>query len=95
MKAFIFVFDNSITQRQTVLDFLDTRLEVLNWYALFPNMIIIISETDASTLQALIRGVFPTIFFVVSQIIPGLNDGWLPKAAWDFINNPKSSGRWI
>ena len=78
----------------TVTGFLDTRPEVLNWLTLFPDMVLIVSVENTSKLSALMREQFPNFFFFISEIDPLKTDGWLPQVVWDFINAPKSSGRW-
>jgi hypothetical protein len=94
MKPYLFSFNATMGTRQQVLDFLDTLPQVLNWYAPLPESVIIISERGVSELQALIHNRYPMSYFIITEIPPGGNDGWLPKVAWDFINNPRSSGRW-
>jgi hypothetical protein len=57
-----------------------------------PGQVIIVSEHTCSDVSALIRGRFPNQVFMVSGIT-GI-DGWMTNEFWDFVNNPKSSGRW-
>ena len=94
MRPFLLAFNDSVVARQVVLDFLDTRPEVLNWYTALQGGVFIISDANAQTLAALVRQAFPYLFFVITELVRGYNDGALPRAAWDFINDPKSSGRW-
>ena len=95
MRPYILVFTESLgLNRQVVLDYLDTRPEILNWYTFHRTAIFIISRHSAYQLSELFRQRFPNVLFIITEIIPGRNDGWLPQVAWDFINNPRSSGRW-
>ena len=93
MRGFLLSFNDSVVSRQVILNFLDTRREVLNWYAPLQGGVFIISNANAQTLAALVRQAFPNLFFVIAELPRGYNDGWLPADAWNFINDPKSSGR--
>lgn len=94
-QPYLLVFTPSLfLWRKTVTDFLDTRSEVLSWYAAFSNGILIISQHSAQDLGELFRQRFPGVLFIITLIPAGYSDGWLPQQAWDFINNPTSSGRW-
>ena len=95
MRAFLLNFNDSIISRPIMLNFLDTRPEVLNWYAPLQGGVFIISNASSQTLAALVRQSFPSLYFVVAELPRGYNDGTLPPAAWNFINNPTSSGRWV
>lgn len=94
MNPFLLVIDISSITRQEVLNFLDTRPEVLNWYAVFSNSIIVVSNTNALMLQNIIAANFKNTFFLISQINSTTTGGWMNKEVWDFISNPHSSGRW-
>ena len=94
MKPYLLAFNVQLIPRQTMLAFLDTRPEILNWMAILEGSIIVISEKSAQTLSALIRQQYPHLWFILTEIPPYKNDGTLSSAAWDFINAPKSSGRW-
>ena len=94
MTPYLLSFDETMVTRQQVLDHLNTLPQVLNWYALLPGSILLVSRSPSSELCAFINHQFPTTFIIITEIPRGNNDGWLPQAAWDFINNPKSSGRW-
>jgi len=94
LKPFLLVFDNSQLMRQAILDYLDTRSDVKNWFAFLPTSIVIISDQTAYKLAEIIRQKFPDVLFIISEIPVGSNDGWLDGRVWSFINNPVSSGRW-
>ena len=90
-KVFLVTF-NGIAEPFT--RFLDTRPEVLNWFKILSNAILIVSRSDAATLSNLLRNQFPVIWFVLTEMDPHKTAGWINKPVWDFINDPKSSGRW-
>lgn len=94
MKTFIFAFNSSLGSQQSVLDFLDTRPEILNWLNLLPQSIVLVSEKTVSELTDIIRSKYPGHHFIVSEISGLSSNGFLGKTSWEFINHPKSSGRW-
>lgn len=93
MKSFLFTF-NLIWPIKIITDFLDSRREVLNWYLPLQNSIIIASEYDANYLSGLIASRFPGMFFLLTELDSQKTNGWNLERAWNFILNPKSSGRW-
>lgn len=97
LKPYLLVFHPSTQSRQEILNFLDTRSEVLNWFAWGDTGIFLISEESAYLLSNIIHEKFPNIIFVITLLPTGnylTVNGWLFKNNWDFINDPKSSGRW-
>jgi hypothetical protein len=78
--------------RRELQQHLDTLPEILNWCTALPSQVIIVSEQTSYDIGAMIRARFPNQFFTVSGIA-GI-DGCMTKDFWDFVNNPKSSGRW-
>jgi hypothetical protein len=94
LKPYLVVFDASQIVRQSLLDHLDTRPEVKNWFAFLPTAVFVISDHTARQLTEAIRIAFPAASLMVTEVPAGANDGWLGKNVWDFINSPQSSGRW-
>jgi len=83
-----------MVQQQFILDFLDTRPEVLNWYSLPPSNILIVSRSDLAALTGLVHVSFPWLYFTLAEVDSHQVNGWMNTQVWDFIANPKSSGRW-
>ncbi len=94
LKAFVVVFSDAQINRQALLDFLDTRPEVKNWFAFLPGAVFVVSDKTATQVTEIIRMGFPEKSLFVSEVSRGTNDGWLGRNVWDFINTPNSSGRW-
>ena len=94
MKAYLLAFNDFMGTQQSVLAFLDTRKEILHWCSILPHSIIIVSELTAFQLADIFRNQFPGRHFLISEIQGVSSDGWLPAWVWDFVNQPKSSGRW-
>jgi hypothetical protein len=80
--------------RDPLTNYLNSRREVLNWFAILPAAILVVSRMNATDLKNIIHAGFPNLWFMISEIDPAKINGWMNKPAWDFINNPKSSGRW-
>lgn len=81
--------------REMIQNFLDTRTEILNWFGAMPYTIIIISNSDVRHLTHLLMKKYDNdITFLITPIVPKDMDGFISQPVWDFINNPKPSGRW-
>jgi|APSaa5957512493_1039668.scaffolds.fasta_scaffold31585_1 hypothetical protein len=94
MKVFCITFNSNTIARQVVLNYLDTLPSVLNWYAVFPGTVYIVSRADIYTLQEKLRIGFLVHDFIISEISGTTTGGYSNKEVWNFINSPKSSGRW-
>lgn len=94
LRPFLLIFDIAHGPRQQIVDYLDTRPEVKNWFAFLPTAILVISDRNASDLAKIFREKFPARLFMVSEVQGTTTDGWQNQNVWDFLNNPKSSGRW-
>jgi hypothetical protein len=90
--AYILVFDDGLGTRKEVQNFLDTRSEVLNWYACMSNAIFIVSDQTAETLQKAISefNTGKNAYFIILDVKTD-KQGWLPRRAWEFMNEPKTS----
>ena len=94
LTPFLLIFNQLEGSRQEILNYLDTCKEIKNWYAFMPEAIFIVSDVDAHALSKIFQGKYPNRYFMITEVTVGKNNGWLDKTAWDFINNPKSTGRW-
>lgn len=94
LKPYVLNFNPNMCPRKKILDLLDTLPAVKNWYAFLPSAVFIISDQSAHTLAQLLLAKVEGSLYFISEISPSAYNGWLPKPAWDFINNPMSSGRW-
>lgn len=94
LKSYLLSIDGTLIQRNQVLNYLDTSPQILNWFAIMKDSILIISNYNATQLREMMHLAFPFGFFIITELQIGNYDGWLPGANWDFIANPRSSGRW-
>ncbi len=90
MKVFLLTINDTIGVDQTLLDFLNSQPEILNWFYLPPS-VFIVSNSNAHVISDLIRTNIPGMLFFITEIVPANNNGFLPQMAWDFINNPKAN----
>ena len=81
-------------QTKFITDFLNTRPEILNWYSFFGGSIFIVSRAELADLINIIHGADPEFRFVISEVAGGQAGGSINQEVWDFVNTPKSSGRW-
>lgn len=93
MKVYIVSFNALILSTHELLGFFDTRTEILNWYLPFPGTIVIVSNHNQTALANMISERFPLHIFLITETNSFIVDGRLPNPAWEFIRNPKSSGR--
>jgi hypothetical protein len=94
LVTYLLTFSDQQVTRKEILDYLDTRPEVKNWFAFLPASILIVSDTSVQVLTNLLCQRFPGKNFLITGVPVGQNNGWLAQNVWDFINNPKSTGRW-
>jgi hypothetical protein len=86
----------TVVMQQAVLDHLDTRREIKNYYVPFIGAILLVADKDQtpSSLRAIIHEGFPFLQHAVMPADPWSVDGWMPKAFWELMHHPQSSGRW-
>jgi hypothetical protein len=90
-----FTSNTGTINRKSILDFLDTRKEILNWYAAMPDTILFVSRDSSFSVSQLLSNRFGRdLTFILSEIDGVTTDGAINQPVWDFINTPKSSGRW-
>lgn len=90
LKVYILTFYNMYYFDLNDQAFLDSRPEILNWLTLFPSMFIV-SEYSSYEISEVFRQQYPEKQFIITQIAPTDNNGYMPQQVWDFINNPTVS----
>jgi hypothetical protein len=93
-RCFVVNFNPVSLIRQSLLDFLDTQPDVVNWLTsnALPGQVMVVSDRSCIEVARLIRTRFSGELFTVSTVSE--IDGWMNQGYWDFVNAPKSSGRW-
>ena len=94
LRPYIFCFNEKVGTLKDVADFLDTKSEILNWYSCMPQTIFFVSAKSLTQLMIIFQAKYVTGNYFFSTIDAHTCNGLLPKEAWDFITEPKSSGKW-
>jgi hypothetical protein len=89
--TYILVFDDAVGTRREVLDFLDRRPEILDWFTCLPNAVFIVSNKTANELASLFRSFTADKGRFVILDTDTDRNGWLPRKAWNFINGRKAT----
>jgi hypothetical protein len=92
MKIYSINFDPLSLPNSQFISFLDSRPEILNWICPFAGTVFLVSNHNGALIAGLISERFNNTQFVVNNI--SHIDGKMPNIVWDFIQKPKSSGRW-
>lgn len=90
-RTYLLTFD---APRDLVLRHLDSRTEIQNWLAIFPGAVLIASKSDLAALTGLLHVTAQGWNFFAAEVTSSTTNGWMNQQVWDFINSPKSSGRW-
>ncbi|MBL7955956.1 MAG: hypothetical protein JNJ91_13040 [Flavobacteriales bacterium] len=67
---------------------LTTVKGVFNWWHYLPNayIVLVADDVNASSVADYVRSIIGTKHFLVNRFDPWDHNGWLPKDAWDWIN---------
>lgn len=77
-------------KRTNIQDFFDTRTEVLNWFGVMPEAILLITNSSDSEISSLLIDKFGNdITFLITKVEPKVTNGFINNEVWEFINNPK------
>ncbi|MBA6263905.1 hypothetical protein [Colwellia sp. Bg11-12] len=96
MKVYLISFTSAkypVIERQVILDFLNTQPIIKNWHAVMPNAILVATEHTIKDVSIALSTRFPQNLTVLVTDA-SYADGLANNTVWDFINKPKSSGRW-
>lgn len=77
-------------KRTDIQNYFDTRTEVINWFGIMPEAILVTTNnSDAEIANMLIEKFGNDITFLITKTEPNLTNGFINKDVWEFINNPK------
>ena len=91
--VFLLTFDTTQMSREAVIDVVDHVDEVVNWYAFLPGAVCLVSDLSTADLSRAIRSRLPDLRFLLVRLEKGQRQGWLPRSAWRFINDPRRSDK--
>ncbi|MBL4798971.1 MAG: hypothetical protein JKY50_16270 [Oleispira sp.] len=94
MKVYLITF-YSITNtvsRESIQKYFDIRPEILNWFGVMPQAILVATECSDSIVSSLLVEHFGQgIIFLITSADQYKTQGYINKEVWEFINNPKPS----
>ena len=91
MKAYIVSFYQQEISDDELVEFLDSRDEILNLHMEIPNTVFVVSNKNAQSLSRLIEKEFPESSFIVAEYVPYNSDGLLDEESWNFLNDPEEA----
>jgi hypothetical protein len=88
-KAYLFVYNDGVGDRETVKNIINTMPEISRWRYDMPNCFYIISEYSARELSTKFRSITGKKGRFVFVEFAGNDQGFLPEQSWYLITNKK------
>lgn len=92
MQVYIIYFFGFIDQN-ALAQYLNSFYQIRNWYQ-YGNILAILSISSLFEIQTILNRFFFGQTFVIVPATGAYTGGNMPPEFWNFINNPKDSGRW-
>lgn len=87
--CYLLAYSEDFGDHENVRKFIDKRPEIVNWKRCFLGTYFIVSDRSAYELTDILREFSKDKGnFIVADLNTDRN-GFLPRAAWEFIRNPK------
>lgn len=97
MNVYLISFTSKTNKvkRTDIQDYFDTRRdEVLNWFGIMPEAILVTTNSsDFVIANLLIERFGNDLTFIITKTEPNLTSGFINNEVWEFINNPKPSSQ--
>lgn len=96
MNVYLITFtsNNNSINRIDLQNYFDTRVEVLNWFGVMPQAILVATNSSNYDITKMIADRFGNnISFLTTKAESNLTNGFINNEVWDFINNPKPAVR--
>lgn len=96
MNVYLISFTSrtGVVTRVDLQNFFDTKPEILNWYGIMPEAILVATNEPTVNIQTMLISKFGNdLTFILTKTEPNLTSGYINQEVWDFINKPKSSGK--
>jgi len=92
MRTFLLLWNpgQNVVMHDQIAAFLDTRLEIKNWFSPFVGTILLVTDLTQvpGTVAETIRSRFAEFHFAVTPVEPWGTQGWMPKLFWDLVQQP-------
>lgn len=86
-KIYLFVFDPYKTDTSLVHNIIKNNSYITNWWHYLASAYLLKSRYTLATIQDDIIRKWPNQHFLLIEVNTNNFGGWLPQAAWDWINN--------
>ncbi len=87
MNVYFLVYDEDIRE-ESLLPFLDSRKEVLDWMTILPASVLLVTRHSLRQLTRMLNKKYPDAQFLLAELKTTETDGMLPEECWNFINSP-------
>lgn len=94
MNVYLLSFTSKTNKikRTDIQNYFETRAEVLNWFGIMPEAILVVTNSsDVAITNLLVERFGSDITFIITKTEPNLTCGFINNEVWEFINNPKPS----
>jgi hypothetical protein len=94
MKVYLISFSsiNNSVDRVSIQKYFNARPEILNWFGVMPQAILVATECSDSIVSSLLVEKFGQgITFLITKTDQNNTKGFINNEVWEFINNPKPS----
>ena len=91
LKSYLLVADTTQGNLDELIAGLDRAPEFVNWYKFMPGAIALVSPLDVNEADARLRELFPRRRHLLVRLERGTKNGWLPRSAWQFMNEPSAA----
>jgi len=79
--------------RDAFIAAVDATPMVRNWIKVSDSLIFIATYRTPAMISEHLHGVLSSHTFLVAELTQATTSGWLFKHVWDFLNDPKDSGK--
>jgi hypothetical protein len=86
MKVYLLAYDEDMDE-ESLLRFLDARKQILDWMAILPASVLLISSHSPRPLTKILSKKYPDAQFILTEVETTQTDGMLPEECWHFINS--------
>ena len=92
-----FTSKTNTVSRADLQNYFDTKPEVLNWFGVMPQAILVTTNNTASVIvEMLLERFGNNITFLITKTEPNQTRGFISNEVWEFINSPKPSApNWV
>ena len=87
-RAYLFTTDTTQEAFSSLLSLIDETRAVSNWLKILPGSAVLVSRLDIDDLHEELKAIFPNQRNILVELEKGKKNGWLPRKAWDFMNQP-------